>query len=362
MRRLPWVLMVVGGVLVGFSAFVVLRPDDPAAASELPAEPAPPTVALASSTTVPPTTSSTPADPTTTAEPEHVAGPLVIQAVGDVNFDPGYITPFAELGYQAAFDGLDGILLEDDLTVINLECPPTDIGVQADKDYSFHCDPAALPIAAANGVEVANLANNHSQDRGVDGLLDAIDNVRASGIAPVGAGLDVNEATAPAVFEIDGWKVAVLGMGGVVPGDGWLAGADRPGMASGDDIDQMVAAVEAAEEIADLVVVTIHWGRELVTEPDAQDRERAAAMVAAGADVIFGHHPHRLGEVEFIDGVPVFWTLGNFIWPRLSDAGATSAVARVTFHPDGPAEVCMVPVFIESSGQPELRGDCEAPG
>jgi hypothetical protein len=97
-------------------------------------------------------------------------------------------------------------------------------------------------------------------------------------------------------------------------------------MASGDDVDQMAAAVEAASASADVVVVTIHWGVEGVAEPDAEDRARAEAMIAAGADVIFGHHPHRLGELEFVDGVPVFWTLGNFVWPRLSDAGATTAV------------------------------------
>jgi poly-gamma-glutamate synthesis protein (capsule biosynthesis protein) len=79
-------------------------------------------------------------------------------------------------------------------------------------------------------------------------------------------------------------------------------------------------------------------------------------MIGAGADMIFGHHPHRLGELEFIDGKPVFWTLGNFIWPRLSDAGATTAVARVVISPDGEIDACLIPAFIETSGQPVLQG------
>jgi poly-gamma-glutamate synthesis protein (capsule biosynthesis protein) len=128
-------------------------------------------------------------------------------------------------------------------------------------------------------------------------------------------------------------------------------------MASGDDIEQMTAAVRAAAEVADFVAVSIHWGWELETEPRLDDRERAAAMIEAGADMIFGHHPHRLGSLEFIDGKPVFWTLGNFVWPRLSDAGATTAVGRVVISPDGTLDACLIPAFIETSGQPVLTGE-----
>ncbi len=85
-------------------------------------------------------------------------------------------------------------------------------------------------------------------------------------------------------------------------------------------------------------------------------------MIEAGADAIFGHHPHRLGELEILDGVPVYWTLGNFIWPRLSDASATSGVARLEIGTDGEIEACLLPAFIERSGQPALTGarTCEA--
>ncbi len=364
--------MVGAGVLLGVGTFVLAGPEGGTPAPAIPSQAVGEGVAVSTSrptaVTTPTTVTPATADPSTTIAPHDTTtstaperGTLVIQGVGDVNFDPEYLPVFAEEGFQVAFDGLGGIFLGDDLTVINLECPPTDAGAQLDKQFSFRCDPAALPVARDNGVEVANLANNHSQDRGAEGLLDSIVNVRAAGIEPVGAGADLIEATTPAVFEIDGWTVAVLGMGGVLPGDAWLATDDRAGMASGDDIDQMVAAVTAATELADIVVVTIHWGVEGVIEPDAGDRARAEAMIAAGADVIFGHHPHRLGELELIDGAPVFWTLGNFVWPRLSDLGATTAVGRFVIDPDDGVEACLLPAFIESSGRPELRGEptCE---
>lgn len=140
MRRFPWVLMVAGGVLIGGTAFAVLRPDTSQAA------PAPPASRFATVATVPTTV---PPVVTSVIAPDQE--PLVIQAVGDVNFDPAYITGFADSGYQVAFDGLEGLFLDDDLTVINLECPPTDAGSQLDKQYTFRCDPAALPVAAVNG-------------------------------------------------------------------------------------------------------------------------------------------------------------------------------------------------------------------
>lgn len=118
----------------------------------------------------------------------------------------------------------------------------------------------------------------------------------------------------------------------------------------------MVEAVEAADELADLVIVVIHWGVELDLEPRPEDIERAEAMIDAGADMIFGHHAHRLQPLEFIDGKPVAWSLGNFVWPNLSHAGSTTAVVRVVVSPGGSIDACLIPAFIESRGHPVLNG------
>jgi poly-gamma-glutamate synthesis protein (capsule biosynthesis protein) len=204
---------------------------------------------------------------------------------------------------------------------------------------------------------VANLGNNHSGDYGKEALVDGRANLVAGGVAPVGAGRDVDEAGAPALFEVEGWTIAVLGFGGVFPNDAWVAAEDTPGMRDGDDIPSMVAAVEAAAAQADLVVVAIHWGVELDTNPRPEDVERAEAMIAAGADIIFGHHPHRLQPLDIVDGRPVFWSLGNFVWPNTSVAGSTTAVARAVVSPDGTIEGCLLPAMIESHGHPVLTSE-----
>jgi poly-gamma-glutamate synthesis protein (capsule biosynthesis protein) len=281
----------------------------------------------------------------------------VITGVGDTNLDPDYITTFRTKGYGHAFTGLQGVFLQDDLTIVNLECAAATVGRALDKAFTFNCDLEALPVLRDAGVDVANLGNNHSGDYGEEALVATRANVARAGLAPVGAGVNSEQAHEPALFDLNGWRIAVLGFGGVVPWADWIAAADDPGMADGDDIESMVAAVRAADEVADLVFVSIHWGVELDTTPREDDIERAHAMIDAGADGIFGHHPHRLQPLDFYEGRPIAWSLGNFVWPRLSTAGATTAVAQFIVEPDGSVTACLIPTVIESHGHPVIQVD-----
>lgn len=340
--------VLIGGVLLGAASFTIW---DRSSADGTPlAQDSTTTTSTPTTTTSVPTTTTTPAV-TTTTNPK---GTLVIHGTGDVAVDPDYIPALAANGWDHAWSGLDGLFVEDDLTVINLECVPSDIGSPLDKAFTFRCPTEALPSIRANGVEVANMANNHSHDYGRDALIDGRVNLIAADIVPVGVGANIDEANQPALFEIDGWKVAVLGFGRKADSETWYATPDRPGMSSAVDTDQMAAVIEEAASRADLVIVTVHWGVELDTVPRTEDVTRAERMVAAGADVIFGHHSHRLQPMELIDGRPVFYSLGNFVWPHNSTESATTAVARVVVSPDGSLEACLIPAFIETHGHPVL--------
>ncbi len=289
------------------------------------------------------------------AEMEPARQRIVITGVGDTNLDPAYIPALARHGYGHAFSELQGVFAADDLTIVNLECAASRIGRRLEKQFTFNCDVDALPVMRAAGVEVANLGNNHSRDWGADAMLDTVRNVEAAGIAAVGVGATAADAHRPAIFEVKGWRVAVLGFGGVVPSRAWIATEDHPGMADGDDIETMVAAVEAAARQADLVFVSIHWGVEGDTRPRREDVERAHAMIDAGADGIFGHHPHRLQPLEFYRDKPIAWSLGNFVWPNLSRAGSTTAVAQFVIEPNGVISACLIPTVIETSGHPVIQ-------
>lgn len=353
MRRLAGLLAVcllVVGACVDESASA-----ETTGATVAPVPIAPPTTTTlaATTTSTAPATSTAPTTTTTTTVPPK--GELVIHGVGDVAMDPSYVYTLATEGYDYALAGLGDLFVDDSLTVINLECAASDLGNPADKEFNFRCDPDALAPLREGGVEVANQGNNHFLDFGYEAAMDSRANLVAAGLNPVGTGATPEEAYAPALIEVDGWTIAVLGFGGVILGPEWLVTDEHPGMANGDSLEDMVAAVAVADELADWVVVTVHWGWELDLEPRADDVERAKAMIDAGADVIFGHHQHRLQPMSIYNDRPIFWGLGNFVWPRLSPESSDTAVAEVRISTDGTVTTaCLLPATIVQTGRPEL--------
>ncbi len=299
---------------------------------------------------------STPPAPGTSAGSPRSRGPLLLHGTGDVNLDPAYISSYASRGYAYAWAGLDGLFRRDDLTVVNLECAVSDLGSPVAKEFTFRGDPDALAPMRAAGVDVANLGNNHSYDFGPEALLDTVRNVEDARIEAVGAGATQDRALEPAMFDLSGWRVAVLGLDQVVdPFPEAVATASKPGTAAGHDPELMIDAIRAAAQRADLVVVMIHWGVELDTEPRAEQVDLGHRMIDAGADVIFGGHAHRLQPMETYRGRPIFHSLGNFVWPNLSVEGSETAVARVRVSPAGVVRGRLLPATITAPGHPELR-------
>jgi hypothetical protein len=280
---------------------------------------------------------------------------IVIHGTGDVSLDPTYIPAFTTNGYEIAWTGLGGLFERDDLTIINHECPSTDIVDPFPKVFVFRCDPAALVVAKRFGVDVANLANNHGFDHGPEALMDSMRNMKRAGIVPVGAGPNARQADAPRYVEAGGWRLAVIGAGEVLDPIDQVAVGDEPGTAVGQGFERALRAIRLAERKADLVVVTIHWGHELDIVPRSYQVDEAHRMIDAGADVIFGHHAHRLQQMDTYRGRPIFYGLGNFVWPNFSVEGSTTAVARVVVTPAGRISGRLLPAFITSPGHPVLR-------
>src|SRR5262245_2469755 len=287
--------------------------------------------------------------------PEEPKERLVIHGTGDVSLDPSYIPAFRTNGYGWAWSGLNGLFRRDDLTVINHECPSTDIVAPLAKTFVFRCDPGALDEAAEAGIDVASLANNHAFDQGPEGLIDSVRNLRRAGIVPIGAGASQEDADAPRYVDVNGWKIGLVGVGQVIDPDSQVAVGDEIGTAVGHDFPRALEAIEEAAERADLVIVVIHWGVELDTQPRDYQVEEARRMIDAGADVIFGHHAHRLQPMDTYKGRPIFYGLGNFVWPSFSAEGSTTAVARVLVRPNGSLVGRLLPATIVSDGHPVLN-------
>jgi poly-gamma-glutamate synthesis protein (capsule biosynthesis protein) len=276
-------------------------------------------------------------DPSPSPSPD-TSRPIVVHATGDVNLDPSQLH-LVRQSYEAPWDGVRDLFRSDDVSIVNLECAAGEGGEKVpDKEFNFRC-PRGFAAMRKSGVDVANQANNHSLDFGPQAMLNGRVNLSDAGLNPVGTGRDAAEANAAAILDVRGTRIAVLGFGGVIPFRDWLATPSRPGMSNGDDIPSMVAAVKAADAVADHVFVTIHWGAERETKPQPGDVERAKAMIDAGADGIFGHHAHRLQPLEFYKKRPIFYGLGNFVWP----SPGPTAVAEVIIEPEGGIVACLLP-------------------
>ena len=228
-------MLIALGIAVGFAANLVGR-DGGDGGPESPER----SVATTGAPEVEGPTGATAAAPSPSEEPKE---PLVIHGTGDVSLDPGYIPAFRSNGYGWAWSGLDGLFRRDDLTVINHECPSTDIVAPIPKALVFRCDPDALDAAVDAGIDVANLANNHGFDHGPEALLDSVRNLRRAGIVPVGAGASQEEADAPAYVDVGGWRIGIVGVGEVIDPPEQVAVGDEAGTAVGHDFPRALRAI-----------------------------------------------------------------------------------------------------------------------
>jgi poly-gamma-glutamate capsule biosynthesis protein CapA/YwtB (metallophosphatase superfamily) len=282
---------------------------------------------------------------------------VVVLLGGDVHGEPP-IAAVLEAG-EDPLAAVRPVLQEADLVVVNLETPTARGGKEADKDIIFNADPVLLERLAAAGVHVVNLANNHALDLGAAALAETVRRAEDAGLAVVGAGADAEAAWAPAVVEAGDRRVAVLGMTDVVPDAGWVAHGGW-GVASALDHERAAAAVRRAAATADHVVVTVHWGNEFRECPSVVQTELAARLVAAGADVVGGHHPHVVQGLELRDGAVVAYSLGNLVFYAASPETRDAVLLRVALNAEGGVGHAVLPVVIDDLGRPHRATADEA--
>lgn len=189
------------------------------------------------------------------------------------------------------------------------------------------------------GFDIVSCASNHALDWGREGFLDTLQYLEEAGVAAVGAGRDEEQAREIRIIEKNGTKVAFLAYCSILPQDYWAL-EKRPGVnpARGitasvpvehdqpgtrqriytfphpDDLKNMLEDIHRAKEIADIVVVSMHWGIHIV-RAELADYQRYYAHFAidAGADLVLGHHAHTIKPIEVYKGKAIFYSLGNFV-------------------------------------------------
>ena len=215
----------------------------------------------------------------------------------------------------AASDSLLSVLREADIFMLNEEFPFGTTGEpMEEKEYTFRVDPSYNTVLSELGVDIVTLANNHMLDFGRGPLTETLNTLDQAGIAHVGAGENIDEAKALKTFEMDGRTIGFLGASRVIPEHSWNASSGSSGLFTTYDAAALVEQIQKAEESCDFTVVYVHWGIEKNTQPEEYQKTLARQYIDAGADAVIGAHPHVLQGIEFYQGKPIFYSLGNFIF------------------------------------------------
>jgi poly-gamma-glutamate synthesis protein (capsule biosynthesis protein) len=252
---------------------------------------------------------------------EEEAYPITLRFAGDINFDDDYfpMQHFQEIGAESISEVIDPAYVElmnkADVMWVNNEFCYTDSGEPlVGKAFTFSANPENVKYLKELGVDVAGLANNHVFDYGEQGLLDTLATLEAAKIPYVGAGHDIKEAASPVYVKAGPLTIAYVAAERaekvqIVTQE---ATEDQPGVLRCYENDRFIESIREAAGKADYVIALPHWGTEHATELEDVQKDGARAYIDAGADAVIGAHPHILQGIEYYNGKPIVYSLGNF--------------------------------------------------
>nr|WP_314462150.1 CapA family protein [uncultured Clostridium sp.] len=244
---------------------------------------------------------------------------VVLSFAGDISFADGY----ANMSAYHSRGGIDSCIHPNvrermaaaDIMMINNEFCYSRRGTPlTGKTFTFRADPLMVLNLNSLSVDLVSLANNHVYDYGPDALFDTLDTLSGAGIPYAGAGRSIEEAKEPVYFISGGMKISFVCATQIERSTRFTkeAGADSPGVLRTDDPALYLSAVEKAKSNSDFVVVFIHWGTEGTNYFEEDQQHLARQLIDHGAGLIIGCHPHVLQGIEYYQGVPIVYSLGNF--------------------------------------------------
>jgi poly-gamma-glutamate capsule biosynthesis protein CapA/YwtB (metallophosphatase superfamily) len=270
---------------------------------------------------------------------------VTLVAVGDTMLGRAVAEDVKRRGADWPFDLTCDLSRGADIGFCNLECALSKQAPLLPKRFAFRGDPACARALARAGYDVACLANNHALDCDTTGLTDTLRALHGAGVRALGGGRDREHARAPVILRRRGLRIAFLARSAFAP-EGVTLADDRPSIAQ-LDLETLVPEVIAAARAADVVVVSLHWGIEYSRWPTDTQRQIAHRIVDAGADVVIGHHPHTVQEVERYRGAVIAYSLGNFVFDTSRPRARDGLILRCRLGRDGVRGFDTIPVRLD---------------
>lgn len=243
-------------------------------------------------------------------------GSITIGLMGDVMIGRGVNTMISARGYDYVWGNLIPVLKSTDLNIANLETAFTTSDDKAFKMFHFKADPDKVKVITKAGIGIVNLANNHILDFSEQGLFDTLDILAKAGIQYVGAGKNEIEASRPVVMDIKGIRIGITGI--TDNEAGWkatctTAGTNYIDLTDNNDREKALINIERLSRKTDIVIVSIHWGPNLIEFPFREHISFAHAMIDHGATIIHGHSAHNFKGIELYKNKLILYDTGDFV-------------------------------------------------
>ena len=285
--------------------------------------------------------------------------PSTLSFVGDISLaDNWYIIPrYDEYGITGVLskDILD-IMKNSDVMVANSEFTVSNRGSKIpNKMYTFRAKPERLSIYEEMGVDLVTLANNHVYDYGSVAFNDMLDAFNEYEIPHIGAGHNIEEASKPYYFIVNGYKIAFVNANRsekniLTPG----ATETDEGVFRCYDPTNMINLIQELRPNTDYIIAIIHYGKENSHELENEQVSSSKAYIDAGADMVVGHHAHTLQGIEFYNHKPIIYNLGNFLF---NCETIDTAIFKAVLNDNGEFDYYMIPAIQKNTKTSLLEGN-----
>ncbi|MEP7289260.1 MAG: CapA family protein [Chloroflexota bacterium] len=242
--------------------------------------------------------------------------------VGDTSLARGVAKVTDQQGRDYPFAEVGAWLRAADLAVGNYEGVIANVGEGRERHsgYVLTTTPDAAPALVRAGFDILNLANNHTMDWGPDGLKATLDHLHEVRIETLGAGPDGPTARTPVVTTIHGFRIVWLAFTTVPDPPDWNSdtekGWSRAWLTPALGNAKMIAQIQAARSLGDILIVQFHWGNEYARCPKDWQITMGRAAITAGASLVVGHHPHVAQPFERYGNGFIAYSLGNFLFDQ----------------------------------------------
>lgn len=253
---------------------------------------------------------------------------ITLGAIGDILIHDWVYEDAYEMGengvynFHPMFEEVTPLLQKPDILLANQESILGGVEIGISNYPRFNSPQEVGDAIIAAGVDIVSTANNHSLDKGEPGVQSAIKYYEETGLPYVGSYKNFEDQNKLRIIEKD--KIAVAFLSYTTSTNGLPVPEGKEYLVNVVDLEKIRNEIVSAKIEADVVVMSIHWGQEYIRFPNSHQIELANFFISEGVDIVFGHHPHVLQPIEWLEtengekGLVVY-SLGNFLSGQMWD-------------------------------------------